>query len=114
MKTGKKNEPVEDNTVELPEDGFVVLVFYQNHHLLQTKDGKLIWKDMEHLKQKQVGFIALLAETNNSWKNGLVNECFHNPVNKEWSPVKFCSSISNWKSNSIYKLRGMVTMATGW
>jgi hypothetical protein len=42
MKTGKKNEPVEDNTVELPEDGFVVLVFYQNHHLLQTKDGKLI------------------------------------------------------------------------
>jgi hypothetical protein len=78
----------------------------------RTKDGELIQKDMESLKQKQVGFVAL-AEINKNWKNGLVKECFCNAVNKEWSPVKFRASTSNWKSNSIYKPGGTVTMATG-
>jgi hypothetical protein len=81
----EKNEPIGDNMVELPKGGSMVRVFYQNHHWRQ-KNGKLIQKDMEHLKQKQVVFITL-TETNNTWKNGLIKECFCNAVNREWSSI---------------------------
>ena len=98
--------------MEIPEDGSVARIFYQNHHLRPTKDGALIKLEMERLKQKQVAFVAL-SETNNNWKSGLVKECFRKAVSKTWEPAKFRSSTSDWKSNSIYKPGGTVTMATG-
>jgi hypothetical protein len=102
---------VGEKLVEIPEDGSVLRHFYQNFNIKATKDGTDTFTAFKRLKKHQAGIISL-AETNSNWKNGLIRENFRNQMFKNWENCKYRTSTSNWKSNSLNKPGGTITMAT--
>jgi hypothetical protein len=102
---------VGEKLVEIPEDGSVLRHFYQNFNIKATKDGTDTFTAFKRLKKHQAGIISL-AETNSNWKNGLIRENFRNQMFRNWENRKYRTSTSNWKSNSLNKPGGTVTMAT--